>query len=152
MLIKSGVLLHGPTDHEAVVFDRTNKPTFAIFHLRGTVVDGARSYRITLYNSWPRATLRSLRRLRSDARGGSRRDVCGAAAAREGKYRVLSLQPMTVAIPVTFGLGFSSELREPLPQPGDVVDVHYAIEPPVRRGRRDRLGSVAAQRRRVVRR
>jgi hypothetical protein len=52
-------------------------------------------------------------------------------ALGEGKYRVLSLQPMTAAIPVTLGLGFSSELREPLPQPGDVLAVHYAIDPPV---------------------
>jgi exopolysaccharide biosynthesis protein len=132
MLIKSGVLLHGPTDHEAVVFDRTNKPTFAIFHLRGTVVDGARSYRITLYNSWP---TRDVAIITPDY-GPTLAAAPGVTFAAlqplgEGKYRVLSLQPMTVAIPVTFGLGFSSELREPLPQPGDVVDVHYAIEPPV---------------------
>ena len=47
------------------------------------------------------------------------------------RYRVLSLQPMTVAIPVTLGLGFSDHVAEPLPRPGDVVDVRYAIDPPV---------------------
>jgi exopolysaccharide biosynthesis protein len=132
MLIKSGVLLHGPTDHEAVVFDRTNKPTFALFHLQGSVVDGARSYPVTLYNSWPTREVAIITpdygKLLPAAPGVT---FAALQPLGAGKYRVLSLQPMTVAIPVTFGLGFGSQIHEPLPQPGDVVDVHYAIDPPV---------------------
>jgi exopolysaccharide biosynthesis protein len=132
MLIKSGVLLHGPTDHEAVVFDRANKPTFAIFHLRGTVVDGTRRYPITLYNSWPTRDVAII----TPEYGTTLPAAPGVTFAAlaplgEGKYRVLSLQPMTEAIPVTFGLGFSNDLHEPLPRPGDVLDVHYAIDPPI---------------------
>jgi len=38
---------------------------------------------------------------------------------------------MTAAIPVTFGLGFSDQLHEPLPNVGDDVELHYALDPPV---------------------
>ena len=49
LLIKSGVLLHGPTDHEAVVFDRDEQADVrALSSSRGSVVDGARRYPITL--------------------------------------------------------------------------------------------------------
>ena len=35
-------------------------------------------------------------------------------------------------IPVRLGLGFQRpRCKQPLPRPGDVVDVHYAIDPPV---------------------
>ena len=132
MLIKSGVLLHGPTDHEAVVFDRMNKPTFARFRLRGSVVDGTRTYPVTLYNSWPTRDVAIITpdygKMLPAAPG-----VTFAALQPLGdtRYRVLALQPMTVAIPVRFGLGFGDQLHEPLPRPGDVVDVRYAIDPPV---------------------
>ena len=97
MLIKSGVLLHGPTDHEAVVFDRTNKPTFARFHLRGSVVDGTREYPITLYNSWPTREVALITpdygKMLPAAPG-----VTFAALQPLGdtRYRVLSMQPVTV--------------------------------------------------------
>jgi exopolysaccharide biosynthesis protein len=132
LLIKSGVLLHGPTDHEAVIFDRTNKPTFARFRLRGSVVDGTRTYPVTLFNSWP---TRDAAIITPDY-GKTLPAAPGVSFAAlqplgEEKYRVLSVQPMIAAIPVTFGVGFSDLLHEPLPQPGDVVDLHYAIDPPV---------------------
>jgi hypothetical protein len=38
---------------------------------------------------------------------------------------------MTAPIPAVLGLGFSDALHEPLPRPGDVVDVRYALDPPV---------------------
>ena len=34
-------------------------------------------------------------------------------------------------MPVTFGLGFSDRLALPPPRPGDVLDVRYALDPPV---------------------
>jgi exopolysaccharide biosynthesis protein len=132
ILIKSGVLLHGPTDHEAVVFDRTNKATFALFHLHGRVVDGTRTYPVTLYNSWPTRDVAIITpdygKMLPAAPGVT---FAALQALGDARYRVLSLQPMTVAIPVTFGLGFSDRLNEPLPRPGDVVEVHYALDPPV---------------------
>jgi exopolysaccharide biosynthesis protein len=132
LLIKSGVLFHGPTDHEAVIFDRTNKPTFARFRLVGSVVDGARTYPVTLYNSWPTRDVAIITpdygKLLPAAPGVSFEAL---QSLGEGKYRVLSMQPMTAAIPVTFGLGFSDRLNEPLPNVGDVLDLHYAIDPAV---------------------
>ena len=53
------------------------------------------------------------------------------AGPADTHYRVISVQPMTVAIPVTYGLGFGSEVRGPLPRRGGVLDIHYAIDPPV---------------------
>lgn len=132
LLIKSGVLLHGPTDHEAVVFDRNNHPTFARFHLRADVEDGLRRYRVTLLNSWPTrdATIitPAFGKLLPPAPG-----VTFAALQPLGddRYRVRSLQPAIVPIPVTLGVGFSDLVHEPLPQPGDIVEVHYGIDPPV---------------------
>jgi exopolysaccharide biosynthesis protein len=132
LLIESGALLHGPTDHYAVVFDRANKPTFAIFHLRGSVVDGTRSYPVTLYNSWPTHDVTIITpaygKLLPAAPGVTFAALQPLGATR---YRVLSLQRVTAAIPVTFGLGFSDRLHEPLPRVGDVVDLRYAIDPPV---------------------
>ncbi len=132
LLIRSGALLHGPTDHEAVVIDRANRPTFARFGLRGTVVDGTRTYPLTLFNSWPTrasavitpdygamlpaapgVTFASLRPL-----GGTR-------------YRVTAVRAMDAPMPVELGIGFSRLLHEPPPAPGDVLDVRYAIDPPV---------------------
>jgi exopolysaccharide biosynthesis protein/uncharacterized Zn-binding protein involved in type VI secretion len=132
MLIRSGTLLHGPTDHEAVVFDRSNTPTFAIFHLRGSVVDGARTYPITLLNSWP---TRDVAVITPDY-GKTLPAAAGVTFAALDplggtRYRVASLHRMTQPLPVTFGIGISDLLREPLPKPGDTVDVSYAIDPPV---------------------
>lgn len=132
LLIKSGTLFHGPTDHEAVIFDRTNKPTFARFHLRASAVDGARTYPVTLFNSWPTRDAVIITpdfgKTLPPAPG-----VTFAALQPLGgtHYRVLSLHPMTTATPVTWGIGFSDLLREPLPQPGDVIDVSYTVDPPV---------------------
>jgi exopolysaccharide biosynthesis protein len=132
LLIKSGALLHGPTDHEAVVFDRANKPTFALFHMRGTVVDGTRTYPLTLYNSWPTREVAMI----TPEYGKTLRAAPGVTFAAlspvgEGKYRVTSVAPVTAAMPVTLGLGFGSEIHTALPRPGEVVDVRYSIDPPV---------------------
>jgi hypothetical protein len=132
LLIKSGVLLHGPTDHEAVIFDRNNKPTFARFHLRASVVDGTRTYRVTLFNSWP---TRDAVIITPDF-GKTLPAAPGVTFAAlqplgDTHFRVLSLHPMTAAMPVTWGIGFSDLLRGPLPQPGNVIDVRYAVDPPV---------------------
>ncbi len=132
LLIKSGVLYHGPTDHEAVIFDRTNKPTFARFHLRARAVDGTRSYPVTLFNSWP---TRDAVIITPDF-GKTLPPAPGVTFAAlqplgDTRYRVLSLHPMTVATPVTWGIGFGPLTRAPLPMPGDVIDLNYAIDPPV---------------------
>lgn len=132
LLMKSGVLFHGPTDHEAVVFDRANHPTFARFHLRAAAVDGTRSYFISLFNSWPTrdATLITpdYGKLLPAAPSVT---FAALQPLGDGRYRVLSLQRATSAIPVTWGIGFSDLIREPLPRAGDVINVSYALDPPV---------------------
>ncbi len=132
LLIKSGVLYHGPTDHEAVIFDRTNNPTFARFHLRARAVDGTRTYPVTLFNSWPTRDVVIITpdfgKLLPPAPGVT---FAALQPLGDSHYRVLSLQRTTTAIPVTWGLGISDLVREPLPKPGDVIDLSYAIDPPV---------------------
>jgi hypothetical protein len=132
LLMKSGVLFHGPTDHEAVVFDRSNHPTFARFHLRAGVTDGTRSYAVSLFNSWPTrdATLITpdYGKLLPAAPSVT---FAALQPLGAGKYRVRSLQRATSAVPVTWGIGFSDLEREPLPRVGDVLDVSYALDPPV---------------------
>ena len=132
LLIKSGVLFHGPTDHEAVAFDRFNKPTFARFRFSGSAVDGTRRYPITLFNSWPTRDVAII----TPEYGKMLPAAPGVTFATlqslgDSRYRVLSLQPMVAPIPVTFGLGFSDRLKEPLPNPGDVITVNYTLDPPV---------------------
>jgi exopolysaccharide biosynthesis protein len=132
MLIESGRLIHGPTDHEAVVIDKDNKATFAIFHLNGSVVDGARRYRITLFNSWPTRDV-SIITPEYGAPLKAAPGVTFAALAPLGgtRYRITAMRPMTSAMPVRFGLGFGPEVHQPLPRVGDAIDLEYAIDPPV---------------------
>ncbi len=132
LLIKSGVLLHGPTDHEAVVFDRTNKPTFARFRLSGAAIDGTRHYPITLLNSWPTrhaAFITPDYGVTLPAAPGV--TFAALAPLGDGKYRVTSLHDMAVPMPVVLGIGFGPLESAPLPRVGDVLDVHYALDPPV---------------------
>ncbi len=132
LLIRSGRLLHGPTDHEAMIVDRANHFTFARFRLHGSLKDGAHSYPITLFNSWP---TRAVSIITPDygptipAAAG----VTFAALEPLGgtQYRVTSLTPMTSPIPTVLGVGISDRLHEPLPRVGDVVDVSYAVDPPI---------------------
>ena len=132
LLIRSGTLLHGPTDHEALVIDRFNHPTFARFRLRGSVTDGNRTYPMTLFNSWP---TREVALITPDygARLPAAPGVTFAGLRPLGgtRYRVTSVHPMTAPIPAVLGLGFSDLLHEPPPRVGDVVEVSYAIDPPV---------------------
>jgi exopolysaccharide biosynthesis protein len=132
LLIRSGTLLHGPTDHEALIIDRENHPTFARFHLRGSVTDGARSYPLTLFNSWPTREV-SLMTPDYGALIPAAPDVTFAALTPLGgsRYRVTSLQPVNAPIPATLGLGFGSALHAPLPHVGDTIDLSYDIDPPV---------------------
>ncbi len=132
LLIRSGRLLHGPTDHEAMIVDKANHITFARFQLRGALKDGARSYPITLFNSWPTrhaAIITPDYGPKIPAAPG----VTFAALEPLGgtQYRVTSVTPMDAAIPTVLGVGISERLHEPLPRAGDVVDVTYAIDPPV---------------------
>lgn len=132
LLMKSGVLLHGPTDHEAVVFDRANHATFARFHLRAAVVDGARSYYVSLLNSWPTRDATFITpdygKVLPAAPGVT---FAALQPLGAGRFRVLSLQRATSPVPVTWGVGFSDLLHEPLPRAGDVIDVNYALDPAV---------------------
>jgi exopolysaccharide biosynthesis protein len=132
LLIRDGVLLHGPTDHEAVVFDAHNVPTFARFRLTGSVTDGTRTYPVTLYNSWPTRAVAIVTpdygKLLPAAPGVT---FVALDAIGGTRYRVRALYPMTAPLPVTFGIGISDALHEPLPQPGDEVDVRYALDPAV---------------------
>jgi len=131
LLIKSGVLLHGPTDHEAVIFDRANKPTFARFHLRASLTDGARRYPVTLFNSWPtREAVIITPDFGKTLPAAPGVTFLALQPLGDARYRVLSQQPMSAPIPVTLGIGMG-DAYAPLPRPGDVVDLHYAIDPPV---------------------
>jgi hypothetical protein len=132
LLIKSGTLLHGPTDHEAVVIDKDNTATFALFHLRGSAVDGARRFPITLYNSWP---TRESAIITPDY-GPVLKAAPGVTFASltplgDARYRVTAVRSMATPMTTEFGIAFGDEIHERLPQPGDVLSIHYALDPPV---------------------
>jgi len=131
LLIEHGMLMHGPTDHEAVVIDRKNKATFALFHLRGSVIDRGRRYPITLYNSWPTRDVAIITpdygALLPAAPGVT---FVALEPLKNGTYRVTSRTPMTSALPVTFGIGMADTFA-PLPAIGDVITLRYALDPPV---------------------
>jgi len=115
-----------------MIVDKANHITFARFQLRGALKDGARSYPITLFNSWPTrhaAIITPDYGPKIPAAPG----VTFAALEPLGgtQYRVTSVTPMDAAIPTVLGVGISELLHEPLPRAGDVVDVTYAIDPPV---------------------
>jgi len=132
LLIKDGTLLHGPTDRYALAIDRQNKIRFGIFHLDGRVVDGERSYRISQFNSWPAKYVAVITpdygRLLPAAPEMTYAELAPLGGT---KYRVVSIERAVAPIAVRFGLGFGPRISEPLPHPGDVVDVDYAIDPPV---------------------
>ena len=131
LLVEHGLLMHGPTDHEAVVIDRNNNATFALFHLRGRVIDGARRYPITLYNSWPTRDVAIITpdygAILPAAPGVT---FLALEPLANGTYRVTARTPMTSAIPVRFGIGMSDTFA-PLPAIGAVVTLRYALDPPV---------------------
>lgn len=132
LLIRDGALLHGPTDHEAVAFDRHNVPTFGRFRLAGTLTDGARTYRVTLFNSWPTHHAAIITPDYGKLLPAAPGITFAALDALGGtRYRVRSLRAMTTSMPVTFGVGISESLHELLPQVGDEVELTYAIDPPV---------------------
>jgi exopolysaccharide biosynthesis protein len=132
LLIRSGALVHGPTDHEALIFDRANHPTFARFGFHGTAVDGARTYPVSLFNSWPTRESAVITpdygKTLPAAPGVS---FVALEPLAGTTYRVTSVQPVLAPLPVTFGLGISDELHEPLPRVGDTIDLHYALDPSV---------------------
>jgi exopolysaccharide biosynthesis protein len=132
LLIRSGTLVHGPTDHEALVIDKHNHPTFARFHFGGSVVDGTRRFPLTLYNSWPTREVAFITPDYGPVLSAAPGVTFAALAPIAGtRYRVTRVQPMTAAIPTELGLGFGDDLHEPPPRAGDIVDVRYALDPPV---------------------
>jgi hypothetical protein len=132
LLIRDGILLHGPTDHEAVVFDRENHPTFARFRLDASVTDATRTYRVTLFNSWPTRDVTIITPDYGKTLPAAPGVTFAALEPLGGtRYRVAWLRPMDAPLPVRFGLGFGPLVGAPLPQPGDEIDLQYAIDPPV---------------------
>jgi exopolysaccharide biosynthesis protein len=132
LLMRSGTLLHGPTDHEAVIFDRANHPTFERFRLSGHVTDGARTYPLTLFNSWPTRHVAFITPDYGTTLPAAAGVTFAALEPLTGtRYRVRALTRMSAAIPAVLGLGFSDDLHEPLPRVGDVLDVRYALDPAV---------------------
>jgi exopolysaccharide biosynthesis protein len=132
MLVRDGKLLHGPTDHYALTFDRSNTVRFAIFRMRGQVVAGERSFPITQFNSWPGRNVSVITpdygKVLPAAPGMS---FAALETIDATHFRVRSVQSASTAIPVQLGLGFGSAVKGRLPRPGDVVEVTYALDPPI---------------------
>jgi hypothetical protein len=139
LLIRHGELLRGPTDRAALVVDRNGRVTFGEFRLRGTLTTPRANFPVTQLNDWPAGdvtviTPRFGKLLPADD------DITFAQLtplARAGTYRVGRVLKVTQPLPVTFGVAFGKLLKGPLPRSGDVVSLHYGLDPPVR-------GAVAA--------
>lgn len=132
LLIRDGVLLHGPTDRYALAIDKAGKVTFAVFHLRGSVTGGVQSYPITQFNSWPGRYVSVITPAYGKLLPAAPGMTFATLVPLDGeRYRVRSLEAATSALPVRFGLGFGTSIGAALPRPGDVVAVHYELDPPV---------------------
>jgi len=132
MLISHGRLLRGPTDRAALIIDKNNHVTFADFHMDGSVVDGKHRYRITQVNSWP---LEDTTIITPDY-GAPLKPADGVTFEPledlgDHRYRITGSMPATQPIPVQLGVAFGPKAALPLPKPGDVVTIHYDIEPHV---------------------
>ncbi|MGD0051770.1 MAG: phosphodiester glycosidase family protein [Vulcanimicrobiaceae bacterium] len=132
LLMRGGVLLRGPADREALVIDKHNHVTFAVFRMRGAVVDGTRRYGITQLNSWP---LEDTTVITPDY-GADLRPADGVTfeplvALGGDRYRVVSALPATAPIPAQLGVAFGPKANRPLPRPGDVVTMNYGLDPAV---------------------
>ena len=132
LLMRGGVLLRGPADREALVIDKHNHVTFALFHMRGEVVDGTHHYRITQLNSWP---LEDTTVITPDY-GADLRPADGVTfeplvALGGDRYRVVSALPATAPIPAQLGVAFGPNVHRPLPRPGDDVTLDYGLDPSV---------------------
>ena len=132
MLVRDGALLHGPTDHYALTFDRSNNVRFAIFRLHGQVLAGEQTYPITQYNSWPG---RNVSIITPDygklLPAAPEMSFAAMDKIDATHYRIVSVQRATSAIPVQLGLGFGRSIIGRLPRPGEVVEVSYALDPPI---------------------
>jgi exopolysaccharide biosynthesis protein len=132
LLMRDGVLLRGPTDREALVIDKHNHVTFAVFHMRGEVVDGTRHYRITQLNSWPlEDTTVITPDYGADLRAADGVTFEPLAALGGDRYRVVSALPATAPIPAQLGIAFGPKAHRPFPRPGDVVTLNYGLDPSV---------------------
>ncbi len=134
MLIRSGMLVRGPTDHYALAIRRDRTIVFNEYRLRGFVRTPRGTYPVTQFNNWPagdvtvvtpdfgkalpawpQITFVALRPLEGEA----------------GRYVVEHVKPVKAAIPVVFGLAFGPKIKGPIPRVGDQVSLSYRLEPEI---------------------
>lgn len=133
MLIRSGTIVRGPTDREALVIDRKGNVTFAQFRLQGRATWGSHVYPITQLNTWPAGDATIITPDYGTMLPAAPADTFAALTHLDGdRYRIESIHAVTAPTPVTFGVAFGSLVRETLPPAGAVIRLSYALDPPVR--------------------
>jgi hypothetical protein len=134
MLVRSGVLVRGPTDRAALVIDRSNHVTFGEFHLRGEVRTARGTMTITELNDSPPGDVSVI----TPAFGAVLPAAPGCTfialeplRSAAGRYRVTDVAPMTGPLPVRFGIAVGPLVHTPLPSRGETLEVRYDLDPHV---------------------
>ena len=134
MVIRDGAILRGPTDRAALVIDRSNKVTFAEFHLKGIVETNGRSYPITQINSWPPGDTTLITpdygMLLPPALGTQFVRLTLVDAARR-RYRVSAVEAADAGLGVSFGVAFGPLVKGVHPRVGDRFTLAYSLVPKV---------------------
>jgi exopolysaccharide biosynthesis protein len=136
VLVKSGALLRGPTDRAALAIDRKNNVTFGEFHIHGSLRTPHGTMPITEFNDWPPGFVSVITPDYGKAlRGvGSAAFVALAPAGGPSRYRVTKVVRPGGDPAITFGVAIGTRVRVPLPNVGDLVDLSYALDPPLGEG------------------
>jgi exopolysaccharide biosynthesis protein len=132
MLVKSGMLLRGPTDRAALSIDRNKNVTFSEFHMHGTVRTPHGTMPVTEFNDWPPGYVSVItpdygRTLRGIG------DATFVALEPEGtggdRYRVTKVVPPGGGLDVAFGIAIGTRVHVPIPHVGETIELSYATDP-----------------------
>ncbi len=132
MLVKDGALVRGPTDRAAIAIGDDKRVTFAEFHLDGKVRTARGTMHVTELNDWPSGDVAIITPdygKRLDARPQMTFVRLAPLGRGTTRYRVLSVERATHALPIAFGISIGPLVKTPPPRVGETIDVSYGTEP-----------------------
>jgi hypothetical protein len=134
LFVRAGSIVRGPTDRAALVIDRSNKVTFAEFHLNGSVESRGRSYPITQVNSWPPGQVTVITpefgTVLPPAIATQFARLEAVDAARH-LYRVAAVESADNELRASFGIAFGPLAKGANPRVGDRITLSYSLAPNV---------------------
>ncbi|MFN2450021.1 MAG: phosphodiester glycosidase family protein [Candidatus Baltobacteraceae bacterium] len=133
LFMRSGRLVRGPANRQALIVDRNNNVHFDEFRLEGSAQIGTRTLPVTQYNDWPLGYVTIV----TPDFGGDLPPVSGLRFltlqyVRGDRYRVTGVTLGRVPSPLRFGIALGADVKNlRLPAVGDEVRLSYHIDPPV---------------------